>query len=154
MLHDLPVLFHAGPVFHPRLYSRLCHPLEFDQVAADVPNLIIIMGHAGHEWWADCLALARGHPNMVLDLSGWQLRLRDSPEEALYAINRMRNVLGIGCLLWGNDFPGPRERISLKECREVFERLPSLGAEYGYSFSDTDVQAILGANARSILKLP
>ncbi len=154
VLHDLPVLFHVGPVHHPRLYSRFCHPLEFDQVAADFPNLTMIMGHAGHDWWADCVVLARGHPNMVLDLSGWQLRLQDGPEEALSAIDRMRNVVGIDRLLWGNDFPGPRERISLKECKEVFQRLPSMAAEHGYSFSDADVQAILGTNAQSLLKLP
>jgi len=153
VLHDLPVLFHVGTVQQPRLYSRFCHPLEFDQVAADFPELIMIMGHAGADWWADCVAVAIGHPNMVLDFSGWPLRLRTRPQEALYAIDRMRNVLGIQRLLWGNDFPGPRERISLKECKEVFQRLPSLGAKHGYSFSDADVQAILGANAQSLLKL-
>lgn len=153
-VHDLPVLFHVGPASHPWLYSRFCHPLEFDQVAADFPNVTMIMGHAGHEWWADCLALARGHLNMVLDLSGWQLKLRDRPEEALHAIDRMRNFVGINRLLWGNDFPGPRDRISLRQCREVFVNLPSLAAKHGYSFSDADVQAILGANAQSLLKLP
>ena len=142
--------------------SRSLHPFpdsaSYDDarasLAADFPNLTMIMGHAGHDWWADCLAVARGHPNMVLDLSGWQLRLRDGPEEALHAIDRMRNVVGIDRLLWGNDFPGPRERISLKECKEVFQRLPSMAAEHGYSFSDADVQAILGTNAQSLLKLP
>ena len=151
--HGLPVLFHVGPAFHPRLYSRHCHPLEFDQVAADFPNMTMIMGHAGHEWWADCVALARGHHNMVLELSGWEIILRDNPQEALHAIDRMRNVLGLARILWATDFPGPRRQISLKECVEVFQRLPSLGAEHGYTFSDGDAQAILGGNAAALLKL-
>ena len=65
--HGLPVLFHSGPAFHPKLYSRFTHPLEYDQVAADFPNLTMIMGHAGGEWWHDCIAVAHGHPNMVLE---------------------------------------------------------------------------------------
>ncbi len=153
VLHDLPVLFHVAPNFNPRLYSRYCHPLEFDQVGTDFPNLRMIMGHAGGDWWADCIIVARGHPNMMLDLSGWPTKLRDTPAETLYVLNRMRDGVGIERILWANDFPGPRGQISLKECKEVFQRLPSSGAEHGYSFSDADVQAILGANAQSLLKL-
>ncbi len=150
--HGLPVLFHSGPAFHPKLYSRFTHPLEYDQVAADFPNLTMIMGHAGGEWWHDCIAVAHGHPNMVLELSEWQVILRDTPQEALHAIDRMRNALGIERLVWGTDFPGIRRRISLKESMEVFQRLPSLGAEHGYTFSDADVEAVLGGNAQRILE--
>ncbi len=150
--HGLPVLFHSGPAFHPRLYSRFTHPLEYDQVAADFPNLTMIMGHAGGEWWHDCIAVARGHPNMVLELSEWQIILQDTPQEALHAIDRMRAALGIERLVWGTDFPGIRRRISLKECVEVFRRMPSLGAEYGYTFSDGEVEAILGGNAQRVLE--
>ena len=151
--HGLPVLFHVGPVFHPRLYSRFCHPLEFDQVAADFPNMTMILGHAGNEWWADCVALGRGHPNMVLELSEWQPVLRDNPQEALHAIDRMRNVLGIDRIVWGTDFPVTRRHMSLKECVEIFQRLPSLREQHGYTFSGGDVDAMLGGNATSILKL-
>jgi len=153
VLHDLPVLFHVAPNFNPRLYSRYCHPLEFDEVGTDFPNVRMIMGHAGGDWWADCIIVARGHPNMMLDLSGWPIKLRDTPAETLYVLNRMRDGVGIERILWANDFPGPREQISLKGCKEVIQRLPSLGAEHGYSFSEADVQAILGTNAQSLLKL-
>lgn len=153
VLHNLPVLFHVAPNFNPRLYSRHCHPLEFDQVGTDFPNLLMIMGHAGGDWWADCIIVARGHPNMMLDLSGWPIKLRDAPAETLHILNRMRDGVGIERILWANDFPGPRGQISLKECKEVIQRLPSLGAKHGYSFSDADAEAILGTNAQSFLKL-
>lgn len=65
----------------------------------------------------------------------------------------MRNILSIGRLVWGTDFSGNRHRISLRECVEAFKRLLFLGAEHGYTFSDWDVQDILGGNVTSILKL-
>ena len=151
--HEIPVLFHVGPAFHPKLYSRYSHPLEYDQVAADFPNMTMIMGHAGGEWWHDCIAVAHGHPNMILELSEWQVILRDRPQEALGAIDRMRNSLGIERIVWGTDFPDIRREMSLKACVEIFSSIPTIGKEYGYEFSTGDAEAILGENAARILKL-
>ena len=153
MSHGLPVLFHCGPAFHPRLYSRFTHPLEYDQVAADFPNLTMIMGHAGNEWWADCVAVAQGHPNMVLELSEWQMPLRDDPEETVRAIGRMRDTVGIERIVWASDFPGKRTFISLKDSVGVFRDLPSVGAKHSYRFTDADVEAMLGGNAARLLGL-
>ncbi len=151
--YGLPVIFHSGSSTLPRTYSRFTHPLEFDQVAGDFPRLTIIMGHAGKEWWADCVTIANGHPNMVLELSSWQAKLRDNPQEAVPAIGKMRDVLGVERLVWGSDFPALRREMSLKECVEVFQRLPSLGADYGIRFDESDVEAILGGNAARLLNL-
>ncbi len=147
------MIFHCAPAFHPRMYSRYSHPLEFDDVAADFPTLTMIMGHAGGEWWADCVAVAQGHPNMILELSEWHTLIRDRPQEALHAIDRMRNAVGIDHIVWATDFPGKRSFISMKECVEIFQSFPSLGAKYGYKFSENDVEAMLGGNAAHLLKL-
>ncbi len=151
--YDLPVLFHSGERFHPLLYSRFTHPLEFDQVAVDFPRLTMIMGHAGGEWWADCVTIARGHANMLVDLSEWQTKLRDRPQETLFALDRMRNYLGIERIIWGTDFPHMRQLMSLKDTVEIYRRLPSLGQEHGYQFTEREIDAILGENAARILKL-
>ena len=151
--HGLPVLFHTGPISHPRLYSRFTHPWEFDQPATDFPRLTIIMGHAGGDWWAEAITIARGHPNMFLELSGWQLELDGDPEKACHVLTEMRNVLGVERLVWGTDFPSMRRFMSLRESMEVFRRLPSTGREYGFEFDEGDVDAILGGNAETILGL-
>ena len=151
--HGIPVLFHSGPGIHPRLYSRYTHPLEYDQVAADFPKLVMIMGHAGGEWWRDCITVAQSHPNMVLELSEWQGPLRDEPEEYVNAIARMRNDLGIERVVWGSDFPGLRGTMPLAECVRVFQELPTTGKRFGVEFTDSDVEAILGLNAVNILGL-
>lgn len=151
--YGLPVLIHSGPGFHPRLYSRFTHPFEFDEVATDFPRLGIIMGHASNEWWEDCVTIASSHPNMVVDISEWQTRLRDNPEETVPAIDRMRKVLGIDRIFWGTDFPHMRRFTSLKESVEIFRSLPSLASRYGIKFQESEVEALLGSNAAQFLRL-
>ncbi|MCH8088165.1 MAG: amidohydrolase [Chloroflexi bacterium] len=152
--HDLTVLFHSGPAgFHPKLDGRFSHPLEFDQVASDFPHLGIIMGHAGGEWWEDCVTIARKHPNMFLELAEWQADLRDKPERALPAIDAMLKTLGRERVVWGSDLPGLRAVMSLREYVELFRDLPTLGKGHGLAFDDNDVDAILGGNAARILRL-
>ena len=151
--YDVPALLHSGERFHPLLYSRFSHPLEFDQVAVDFPRLKMIMGHAGGHWWADCAIIARTHENVVVDLSEWQTKLRDNPRETLAALDHMRNFLGIERILWGTDFPHMRRQMSLKDTVEIYRGLPSLAKEHGYTFTDSDVDAVLGGNAARILGL-
>ena len=85
------MLHHSGERFHPLLYSRFTHPLEFDQVAVDFPRLKMILGHAGGLWWEDCATIARVHENVVVDLAEWQTKLRDKPQETLAALDHMRH---------------------------------------------------------------
>lgn len=152
--HDLPVLFHTGPAFHPRLYSRHCHPLEYDQVAAEFPHLNMIMAHAGsHYWWNDCLAVADAHINMILELSEWQLVYLDDPGHMVRVIDRMRNAIGMERIIWASDFPGKRGIMPLKEWVDIFRGLPELGAKYGSKFTAAEVDGFLGVNAARILKL-
>ncbi|TDD42303.1 hypothetical protein E1288_29925 [Saccharopolyspora elongata] len=46
----LPVLFHTGPSV-PTLHANNAQPSHLDGVARRFPELRIIKGHCGHEWW-------------------------------------------------------------------------------------------------------
>ena len=94
----------------------------------------------------------RMKPNIYLELSMWQSKFKYTGE-FLYAIDRMRDTIGIERIIWGSDFPGVRAVMSMKEWVDIFRRLPSLGEEHGYRFDDKDVDALLGGNAARILKL-
>jgi len=150
--HGLPVIFHTGTAPSP-LYSRYSQPLQFDEVAADFPDLTVILGHAGGELWQEALAVARRKPNIYFDLSGWQRQIKYTGE-VLFAIDRMRDIIGIERILWASDFPALRPMMPLREWVDTFRRLPSLGEEHGFRFDDSDVDAMLGGNAARILKLP
>ena len=151
--YDVPVLFHCGPMRSP-FYSRYARPMEFDDVAADFPDLNIILGHAGEDLWLETISVARMKPNVYVDLSYWQPELR-YPEDWINAIGHMRNILGAERILFGSDHPGMTHisGVPLKQWIEVFTDLPDRGKKHGYDFSDGDVEAILGGNAARILKL-
>ena len=121
-------------------------------MAVDFPRLKMIMGHAGGLWWADCATIARTHENVVVDLAEWQTKLRDKPQETLFALDHMRNFLGIERILWGTDFPHMRQQMSLKDTVDIYRRLPALAQEHGYKFTDSEVDAMLGGNAARILR--
>lgn len=147
----LPVTFHTGPMPSP-LFSRYTQPLHFDEVAADFPDMTIVMAHAGQELWPEALNVARMKPNIILELSMWQPKFKYL-NEFLFAIDRMRDTIGIERITWGSDFPGLRNVMPLKKWVDIFKQLPSLGEEHGFKFDDLDVQALMGGNAARILNL-
>ncbi len=150
---DVPVIFHAGPCSYPHLYSRYTRPIDFDEVATDFPNMGMIIAHAAGDWWQEALTVFYGRPNVVMDLSAWQLRIRDNPEVSLRALGKMRDTVGIQRLLFGTDFPVFRPMLSLKETVGMFRDLPALGAEYGVDFDEAEVDGLLGSNAERFLRL-
>ena len=48
----------------------------FDEVAADFPDMTIVMAHAGQDLWPEALNVARMKPNMMLELSMWQPKFK------------------------------------------------------------------------------
>ena len=55
---EIPVMVHTGPEPKP-LYSRHCQPVYVDDVAADFPDLDIILAHAGlSAWWQEAAGIA------------------------------------------------------------------------------------------------
>ena len=156
--YGVPVISHSGPMRSP-LYSKYAMPIEFDQVAADFPDLILILAHAGQGLSAmpdmsiDALAIALEKPNIVLELSLWQILYKESPSSFLTALDRMRNEIGVERIVFGADFPGPRDVMPLRDWVDAFKALPALGDEHGVRFDDRDVDGILGGNSSRILGL-
>jgi len=71
--YDAPIMFHsgdtlAGYVANPKL--KYSHPLQIDDVAADHPNLKIIIAHAGNPWFTDCAEVLYKNTNVFADISG------------------------------------------------------------------------------------
>lgn len=71
--YDLPVVFHSGDVLigyvqNPKI--KYSHPIHIDDVAADHPNLKIVVAHMGNPWQIDCAELLYKNPNVYADISG------------------------------------------------------------------------------------
>jgi len=145
--HDAPVVAHCGPASAP-LLSRYAHPMAWDEVAARIPHLKIILGHGGkiEAWARDAVAIAIFKPNIHLDISLWDGWLPDI--ELARFLDFMRKRLGPDRILWASDRFGMGESERIGAWRKQIASLPELTA-----FSSQEVDLVLGGNAARLFRL-
>jgi predicted TIM-barrel fold metal-dependent hydrolase len=148
-----PVLFHCGPVGYP-LKSRYSRPSEIESVAADYPDLRIVMGHTsyGRGWFEEALDVAEWKPNLLVEVSGLIAYASGEPRLRQLA-RRMIDTLGPDRLLYGSDragFPGmaPAAWLSAWASLASGPADPTLP-----QFTSAEVAAILGGNANREFRL-
>lgn len=102
----LPALFHTGQTGIGAgmrggggLRIKYANPILLDDVAADFPDLQIIMAHPGVPWQDEQLSVALHKPNVWIDLSGWSPKYFE-PKLVQYA-----NTLLKDRMLFGSDNP-------------------------------------------------
>ena len=102
----LVALFHTGQTgvgagapggFGLRL--KYSNPMHIDDVAADFPNLKIVMAHPSFPWQEEALAVATHKPTVYIDLSGW------SPKYFPPILVRYANSILKDRILFGSDYP-------------------------------------------------
>jgi uncharacterized protein len=102
----VPAIFHTGQTgigaglpggYGLRL--ALSNPMLLDPVAADFPDLRIVMAHPSVPWQDEALAVATHKPNTWIDLSGW------SPKYFPAQLVRYANSMLKHRVLFGTDFP-------------------------------------------------
>ena len=78
---------------------RYSAPMLIDDVAADFPELTIVMAHPSVPWQDEAISIATHKANVYIDLSGWSPKY--FPPQLIRAANSMlkRKVL------FGSDFP-------------------------------------------------
>lgn len=104
--HKLPAVFHSG---HSGIGTgmrgggglrlKYSNPLHLDDVAADFPDMRIIIAHPSWPWQDEALSVCLHKPNVYIDLSGW-LPKYFPPQLVRYA-----NTLLKDKVLFGSDFP-------------------------------------------------
>ncbi len=63
----IPVLFHSGVVYFDRHLAHFGSPVYVDEVAADLPDLNIVIAHLGGNYSFEALVIAEKHENVFLD---------------------------------------------------------------------------------------
>ncbi len=93
---------------------KYSNPMLVDDVAADFPNLKIILAHPSFPWQDEALAVAVHKPNVYIDLSGWSPKY--FPENLIrYTNSQLRHKM-----LFGSDYP----LITPDRWLADFEKLP------------------------------
>jgi predicted TIM-barrel fold metal-dependent hydrolase len=117
----LPALFHtgqtgvgAGTRGGGGIRLKYSNPLHLDDVAADFPDMPIVLAHPSFPWQEEALSVATHKPQVYIDLSGW------SPKYFPPILVQYANTLLKDKILFGSDYPV----IAPEKWIEEFEKLP------------------------------
>jgi predicted TIM-barrel fold metal-dependent hydrolase len=138
----LVVLFHtgttgvgAGRPGGGGVKLKYARPVPYiDDVAADFPELTIIMAHPSFPWQDEQLAMLVHKPNVYMDLSGW------SPKYFSPLLVQYAKTLAQDKVMFGSDYPV----ISPERWLNDFDTL---------GFDEDVKRKVLLENARRVLKL-
>ncbi|WP_406690458.1 amidohydrolase family protein [Saccharopolyspora sp. ID03-671] len=102
----VPALFHtgqtgigAGVPGGGGIRLKYANPMLVDDVAADFPDLRIILAHPSFPWQDEALAVATHKPHVHIDLSGWSPKYFP-PQLVHYANSLLQDKV-----LFGSDYP-------------------------------------------------
>jgi predicted TIM-barrel fold metal-dependent hydrolase len=117
----LPALFHSGQTGVGAgtrggggIRLKYSHPMLLDDVAADFPDMPIVIAHPSFPWQEEALSVATHKPQVYIDLSGW------SPKYFPPILVQYANTLLKDKVLFGSDYPV----LSPERWMEEFEKLP------------------------------
>ncbi|WP_118178591.1 amidohydrolase family protein [Paraburkholderia phosphatilytica] len=104
--YGLPAVFHSG---HSGIGSgmpgggglrlKYSEPIYLDDVAADFPDMKIVIAHPSWPWQDEALSICLHKPNVYIDLSGW------SPKYFPPQLIQYANSLLKERMLFASDFP-------------------------------------------------
>jgi predicted TIM-barrel fold metal-dependent hydrolase len=104
--YGLPAIFHTG---HSGMGTgmpggggvrlKYGQPMLVDDVAADFPDMKIILAHPSWPWTDESLSMALHKANVFIDLSGWSPKYFP-PQIARYANTQLSHKM-----MFGSDYP-------------------------------------------------
>ncbi len=148
---NVPVLFHTGQIVQP-LRSKYCNPTYLDDVLIDFPELTVQAAHMGFGWRYELFHMGATKTNLVVDFSGWQLIARSNFRRFCEALRECIDEFGASRVLFGTDGPYLRAAMPDKEFVDMVKSLPEKAPE-GITFTEKEIEAIMGGNAKRIYKL-
>jgi predicted TIM-barrel fold metal-dependent hydrolase len=113
---------------------KYSNPIYLDDVAADFPDMPIILAHPSFPWQEEALSVATHKPNVYIDMSGW------SPKYFPAILVQYANSILKHKMLFGSDWPA----ITPDRWMADFAAI---------SIKDEVRPLILKENARKLLKL-
>ena len=157
-------------------YTRFCEPIHVGDMMADFPDLKVNALHGGFPWqhWFEESLTVGEHINAFIQIDEWIFGvpyrgsgrgMNQTPnmftnEEALVTmLARARDVIGAHKIVWGTDtFHGPAFQgdhscwhIGWRNVVDWVRKLPETAQKYGKTFTDEEVDLILGGNSARTL---
>ncbi len=146
---QVPVLFHSGNQPAP-MAAKFSEPKYIDTVAADFPELKIVVAHIGHGWWRQTLDFASAKPNMYVDFSGWQGKYQENPKHFAEVLRSAIDMLGPWRVLFGTD--GALLNVIMPP-PEWVKAIQNINSVSDTKFTDEELEIILGKAAIHLFSL-
>jgi predicted TIM-barrel fold metal-dependent hydrolase len=151
---DIPIIIHQG--FTPRFkHVKYARPVYVDRVAADFPDLKIVLAHVGIPWQDETLMIASKNPNISVDVSGWQVFASSVPMKVYQMVADAKLVRVFpNRMLFGSDFPLFEYTMPLKKWVDFFTglQLPTELIDQGYKqIREDEIEKVMWKNAARII---
>ena len=152
-----PLLTHTGPLpmaADRREQRRACYaqPIFLDDVTQDFPGLKVIAAHMGRLAWREWAQLAQFRRNLYGDLAMWQIFAVASYERFCRDLRDVLDIAGVDSVLFGSDGPSFTALIPNEQFLGILRDLPCK-APAGIRFTEEEIDAVLGGNARRVFAL-
>jgi len=149
--YGIPVLFHTGSICAP-MKSRFSQPICLDDVAADFPDLPIIMAHVAQEMREEALIVARMKTNIYFDISGWQATFVSRPRAFYGMLRSVLDEVGPWRVFFGSDGPFLDLTCPLDRWVKALTE-PDLSSCPEVSFTPQEIETIMGKAFARLLKV-
>ena len=143
--HGLPVILHTGTTFISQAPLECTLPRHIDRVAIRFPDVRIIMGHLGHPYENETIAVIRKHENVWSDVSALHYR----PWQLYNSLMLVQEYGVWRKLLFGSDYPFTTVNASIEGLRKLNgmlegTALPRLNAAEIEALVERDTLGLLG----------
>ena len=129
---NIPIMFHTGSSIYKNSKLKYGDPLHLDEVAADFPDLKIVMAHSGRGFWYDrAFFISKIHKNLYMEISGLP------PQKLLHYFPELEK--NADKVIFGSDWPGVK---GIKKNIDMICTLPLM---------DSTIEKILYRNAEKVL---
>ncbi|MGH2937307.1 MAG: amidohydrolase family protein [Solirubrobacterales bacterium] len=135
---DLIIGIHTGTHYSRRHPIEQERPVRLDQVVCDIPEATFVACHGGWPWVPEMVAVARRHPNVMIDFGGMSPKYIGVSGSGWEMMLRFMDRLLREQILFATDWPVYAPARALEEWATLGLR-------------EETVTALLGGNARRLL---
>jgi len=145
--HDRPAIFHCGDLYDkiPGAKLKYSHPLAIDDLAAEMPDLKIVIAHLGSPWVADAAQVCYKNKHVYSDCSGFVYGAFDERQRSRFlgyweTFDDVTEGGAADKILFGSDWPisGMRSYLdTVRSCAkdsDKIEKIFSKNAERVFGF--------------------
>lgn len=143
----LPVLLHTGTTFIRQAPIECTYPRHLDEVAIRFPEVKIIMAHLGHPFEGECIAVARKHANVWMDISALHYR----PFQLFHSLMLVQEYGVWSKVLFGTDYPFTTVNSTIETLRELNDLFG--GSDRRSRLNEQRIDELIGRDSLPLLGL-